>query len=116
TMSAAGQTMDVLLDVDCGMHRTGIAPGLDAIALYELIRKLPGLRESGFHVYDGHNHQESPAEREAAVRELLAPVLTMRDTLEKKGLSVPRLVVGGTPTFPVFCKLDLPGAELSPGT
>jgi D-serine deaminase-like pyridoxal phosphate-dependent protein len=29
---------------------------------------------------------------------------------------VPRLVVGGTPTFPVFARLDLPGLECSPGT
>jgi D-serine deaminase-like pyridoxal phosphate-dependent protein len=40
----------------------------------------------------------------------------MRATLEKNGVTVPRLVLGGTPTFPVFAKLNLPGQELSPGT
>jgi D-serine deaminase-like pyridoxal phosphate-dependent protein len=115
-MKAAGQTMDVLIDIDCGQHRTGIAAGLKAIELYKLFGKLPGLRPGGFHVYDGHNHQESLTEREAAVRDLLAPVLEMRATLEKKGVPVPRLVLGGTPTFPVFAKLNLPGQELSPGT
>ena len=30
-------TFPVLLDLDCGMHRTGIAPGPDAISLYRLI-------------------------------------------------------------------------------
>jgi D-threonine aldolase len=29
---------------------------------------------------------------------------------------VPRLVLGGTPTFPVFARMDLPGMECSPGT
>jgi D-serine deaminase-like pyridoxal phosphate-dependent protein len=29
---------------------------------------------------------------------------------------VPRLVVGGTPTFPIYAELDLPGVECSPGT
>jgi D-serine deaminase-like pyridoxal phosphate-dependent protein len=29
---------------------------------------------------------------------------------------VPRLVVGGTPSFPAFARLDLPGLECSPGT
>ncbi len=36
--------------------------------------------------------------------------------LEKKGLPVPRIVAGGTPTFPVYARLDLPGLECSPGT
>ena len=115
-MQTNDRTVDVLIDLDIGMHRTGIAPGPNAVALYELIAVSPGLKPGGFHVYDGHNHQESVAEREEAVRKLLAPVLEMRTAVQGKGLPVPRLVVGGTPTFPVFCRLDLPGAELSPGT
>ena len=43
-MSAAGQSVDVLLDVDVGQHRTGVAPGPEAVALYERIARLPGLR------------------------------------------------------------------------
>jgi len=115
-MQAAKQTVDVLIDVDVGQHRTGIPAGPKAIELYESFARLPGLRPGGFHVYDGHNHQESLADREAAVRDLLAPVLEMRAALETKGLPVPRLVLGGTPTFPVFAKMNLPGQELSPGT
>jgi D-serine deaminase-like pyridoxal phosphate-dependent protein len=115
-MARAGQTVDVLLDVDVGQHRTGIAPGEAAIALYELVGRLPGLRPGGLHVYDGHNHQEDYAERETAALGQLEPVLAMRAVLEHRGLPVPRLVAGGTPTFPVFAKLDLPGLECSPGT
>src|SRR5262249_29174785 len=108
-LTAAGQKVDVLLDVDVGQHRTGIAPGDEAVALYEGLDQLPGLRPGGLHVYDGHNHQESLAERQAAVRSQLEPVLALRDRLEKKGLPVPRLVLGGTPTFPVYAAMDLPG-------
>jgi D-serine deaminase-like pyridoxal phosphate-dependent protein len=115
-LAAAGVTVDVLLDVDVGQHRTGVEPGSEAVTLYEQLGRLPGLRPGGLHVYDGHNHQEAYAEREAAVKRQLDPVLAMRDALLKKGLPVPRLVVGGTPTFPVFARMDLPGMELSPGT
>src|SRR5262249_34349805 len=115
-MHRAGQTVDVLLDLDVGQHRPGIAPGEDAVALYELLSKLPGVRPGGLHAYDGHNHQETLAERQAAVRKLLEPVLALRDTLVKKGLPVPRLIGGGTPTFPVWARLDIPGLECSPGT
>jgi D-threonine aldolase len=114
--AAEGQTIDVLLDVDVGMHRTGIAPGPEAVALYELIARLPGLRAAGIHAYDGHIHQEDFAERQALTLKLLDPVLKLRAALEQRGLPVPRLVVGGTPTFPIHARLDLPGLECSPGT
>jgi len=115
-LTAEGQTVDVLLDLDVGQHRTGVAPGPEAAALYERVARLPGLRPGGLHVYDGHNHQESFAERRAAALRTLDPALSLRDALLKKGLPAPRLVLGGTPTFPVYAKLDLPGMELSPGT
>jgi D-threonine aldolase len=115
-VAEAGLKLDVLLDLDVGMHRTGIAPSPEAASLYERIHRSPGLRADGLHVYDGHNHQASLAEREAAVRELMEPVLGFRTLLEGKGMPVPRMVAGGTPTFPVFARMNLPGLECSPGT
>lgn len=115
-LESEGQSVDVLLDVDVGQHRTGIAPGAEAAALYEKISHLPGLRPGGLHAYDGHNHQESFVERQTAALTQIEPVLKLRATLEAKGLPVPRLVAGGTPTFPVFARLDLVGLECSPGT
>lgn len=110
------QPLDVLLDVNVGFDRTGIKPGADAIALYEAIVKAPNLNATGLHVYDGHNHQPDLAEREAAVKALLNPVLEMRTLLEQKQLPAPRIIVGGTPTFPVWAKVNLPGLQCSPGT
>jgi D-serine deaminase-like pyridoxal phosphate-dependent protein len=115
-LSSQGVTVDVLLDLDVGQHRTGIAPGPEAAALYETIDRLPGLTPGGLHVYDGHNHIESFVERQAAALAQLEPALKLRAALEQRGLPVPRLVAGGTPTFPVYARLDLPGLECSPGT
>ncbi len=115
-MAAAKQKVEVLVDIDVGQHRTGMAPGDEALALYESIGRLRGLQPGGIHVYDGHNHQESPAEREAAVQRQVEPVLVLRGKLEKKGLPVPRMVMGGTPTFPFYARMDLPGLECAPGT
>lgn len=114
--AAAGRTIDVYLDINCGMNRTGIAAGDAAFDLYRHLSASPGLNAAGFHVYDGHNSQEALDERKKAVHDLLQPVIELRRRLEKSGLSVARLVVGGTPTFPVHAKLDLPGVECSPGT
>jgi D-serine deaminase-like pyridoxal phosphate-dependent protein len=74
------------------------------------------LRPAGLHAYDGHNHQDDRREREAAVRQVLEPILALRAALEKKGLPVPRLIVGGTPTYLIQARLDVPGLECSPGT
>jgi D-serine deaminase-like pyridoxal phosphate-dependent protein len=105
------------VDLDVGQHRTGIAVGDGALALYEKAAKLPGLTPEGLHAYDGHNNQEQRADREAAVRAALGPVLELRAELERRGLPVPRVVAGGTPAFPVYAAIrDVPGLECSPGT
>lgn len=115
-ISAGGLQVDVLLDIDVGQHRTGVAPGAEAVDLYAMIQRSPGLRPGGLHVYDGHNHQESFVERQNTARTGLEPVLRLRAALQEQGLPTPRFVVGGTPTFPVYARLDVPGLECSPGT
>ena len=113
--AAAGVRIGVMLDVDLGMHRTGVAPGGGAaIALYRLIADLPGVEPAGLHGYDGHNHQRSRDERIAACDQGTAAIKALRATLQAAGLPVPRRIMGGTPTFP--CHARHADAELSPGT
>ena len=111
---AAGVTLGALIDLDCGMHRTGIAPGEDAIALYKLIAESPALRAAGLHAYDGHITESAPAARRAECETAFAPVLALRAKLEGMGLPVPLLVAGGTPTFPIHASHT--DRECSPGT
>ena len=115
-LSGSGLSADVLVDLNVGQDRTGIDPA-GAAELYALIAQCPGLRPGGFHVYDGHNSMEQHEDREAAVRALLTPVLVLRAKLEAAGLPVPRIVCGGTPSFPIYAAIkDVPGMECSPGT
>jgi D-serine deaminase-like pyridoxal phosphate-dependent protein len=115
-MAAAGRTIDVLLDIDTGQHRTGVAVGSRAAELYRQIAVSPGLRPGGFHVYDGHNHQTNVAERTAAVDAGWNVVARFRNELVACGLPVPRIVAGGTGSFPIYAAKDDPAIELSPGT
>jgi D-serine deaminase-like pyridoxal phosphate-dependent protein len=110
----ANVELDVFLDLDVGMHRTGIACGSAAIELYATLTKLPGLSPSGLHVYDGHLLSVTPESREEAAIAAFAPVLELRDRLSASGLSVPRIIAGGTPTFPVHAALG--DRDCSPGT
>lgn len=111
---ALSTQVEVLLDLDVGQGRTGIAPGPHAEGLYRELAHHPGLRAGGLHAYDGQLTQTDVATRANACAEVFQPILTLRETLLAHGLPVPRFIVGGTPTFPFHARL--PGAECSPGT
>ncbi len=112
--TAKGTAVEVLLDLDVGQHRTGIAPGPAAVDLFGKIVSLPGLSAGGLHAYDGHLHQRNPDERGAAASAVAKRVLAFRDELLGHGWPVPRVIIGGTPTFPFYVRQ--PEFECSPGT
>lgn len=115
-MSSAGAKIGVLLDLDTGQHRTGVPPGEEALRLYRLVADSPGLIPAGLHLYDGQNHQTDLSERRAAVLACWQQAVGLRDQLASDGLPVPRIVAGGTGSFPVYATLRDPALELSPGT
>lgn len=117
-LDAKGLSAEILLDLDVGLGRTGIAPGPEALDLYAWLARLPGLAAGGLHVYDGHNKQEDVADRRAATREIWGIVRAFAASLEDRGLAVPRIVAGGTGTFPCWAEIarEDPRIECSPGT
>lgn len=115
-MSQAGTTIEVLLDLDTGQHRTGVEVGERAIDLYKAIVDAKGLVPGGLHLYDGQNHQTDLNERRQAVMACWVQAAGLRDQLEANGWPVPRIVAGGTGQFPVYATVDDPVIELSPGT
>lgn len=118
-LSEAARALDrpipTLVDLEVGMGRTGIA--LEAApALYQQIAGSPGLVADGLHAYDGHIRDTRLDDRTRAAQRVEEAVLGLRDRLIADGLPVPRIVLGGTPTFPIHARLDAPGVECSPGT
>lgn len=112
--SDSGLALPLMLDLDCGQHRCGIEPGPRALELYRLLATLPGLAPAGLHAYDGHIHDTDPAVRAKRCQESFAPVQAFASQLAAAGLPVPRIVAGGTPTFPIHAARA--GVECSPGT
>jgi D-serine deaminase-like pyridoxal phosphate-dependent protein len=112
--TAAHATLALLLDIDCGQQRSGVGPGPAAVELYRLIAALPGLSPGGLHVYDGHIHDTDLATRTANWEAAFVPVDDLRHELAAAGLPVPRVVAGGTPTFPLHARRG--DVECSPGT
>jgi D-threonine aldolase len=115
-MVAAGLSIGVLLDIDSGQHRTGLPVGEAAARLYRQIVAAPGIEPAGLHVYDGQNHQTDLGERTAAVDAIWHDVTRFRDGLVEQGLPVPRILAGGTGSFPIFARKVDSTLELSPGT
>src|SRR4051812_13244297 len=117
-MREIDRPLPVLIDLEVGMGRTGIAPDDTAVALAQLIHRLPNLVLDGLSAYDGHIKDATLDARRQSAAPGIERTLALRDRLEAHGLPVPRLVMGGTPTFPVHAALDLPGVavECSPGT
>lgn len=113
----ASVTVGVMLDLNVGQNRTGVTPQSDAaFSLYSAIAQASHLRPAGFHVYDGHQHQEDLTERSAAVRHEWPSVTEFRDRCVDARLPVPELLCGGTPTFPVYAQMNDTAIRLSPGT
>jgi D-serine deaminase-like pyridoxal phosphate-dependent protein len=115
-LSAAGRSMGLLLDVNPGRDRTGRPADDTALRIYQHIARTKGVEPAGFHIYDGQLHQPDLEERRKAVAEAWERIVALRNRLQSADLPVPRLVCGGTPTFPVYCGMDDPAIELSPGT
>ena len=108
-LSRTTHQIDLLIDIDCGMHRTGIMLGDRVEQLRRLIESSPHVSFAGLHVYDGHIHDASIDDRRRAV----APVIdAIREYTQSRGETT--IIAGGTPTFPMWAA-DTPW-ECSPGT
>ena len=95
---AAALTIDVLIDVNVGQDRTGVAPRA-AAELASGIASLPGLRLRGIQAYEGHlQHIYSPTERRDAWRACADRMLEARAAIVSAGLPVEIVSTAGTGT------------------
>jgi D-serine deaminase-like pyridoxal phosphate-dependent protein len=95
---AAGRRLDVRLEVDCGLQRTGVAPG-EALALAARIAELPGLCLIGIFTHAGQAYlAESPEAAAAVGRAEGETVVSVARELAASGLSISDVSVGSTPT------------------
>ncbi|HEX7862716.1 MAG TPA: D-TA family PLP-dependent enzyme [Verrucomicrobiae bacterium] len=102
------------LDLNCGMNRTGIVPGPEALELYRLLSSLPGISAAGIHAYDGNIHEESLGARRQQFDAMNTWLVSFRKELMASALPVPNTVASGTPTFALHAQNK--DRECSPGT
>ncbi len=97
---AAGQRLSVLVEIDVGAGRCGVAPGPDAVALAQRIAASPHLRFGGLQAYHGSaQHLRRPDQRQAAIAAAAEGARRTVEQLRQVGLDCPIVGGAGTGTF-----------------
>jgi 3-hydroxy-D-aspartate aldolase len=106
--TGAGITIGVLIDLDVGTKRTGIACGEVAVALARQVAALPGLKIHGVQAYAGHlMHVKGFEQRRQRSLDALALAAQTRQAIEAAGIPCPIFTGGGTGTFDI--DIEVPG-------
>ncbi len=111
---AENLSIDVYLDLNVGMNRTGIIPDEKAIELYRHCSSLKGITVAGLHAYDGHLRDSDITFRKQKCDEGFKSVEELKKNLEEEELKVPVIIAGGSPAFPIHAERE--NLECSPGT
>jgi len=111
---SAGRSLDVLLKVDVGFHRVGVAPAA-AAGVAGRITALPGLHLRGVFTHAGHGYGAETPDRLAQIgREEGTLLVEAAEAVRAAGVPVEVVSVGSTPTAPHA--MAVPGVtEVRPG-
>jgi D-serine deaminase-like pyridoxal phosphate-dependent protein len=93
-------TVDVLWEVDTGLHRLGTAPGEPTLeAVRRLVEMIGRERFRGLMTHGGHAYRASDdAQLTAAARDESAGLVASANLIREAGIEVRELSIGSTPT------------------
>jgi D-serine deaminase-like pyridoxal phosphate-dependent protein len=113
--SGIEKPIQVLIDLDVGLHRTGVAPE-SALALAQHISALSLLKLIGVQGYEGHlQHVHNREEREKQCRASMTILTGTATLLREKGFDIQVVTTGGTGTAE-FCATSPGVTEVQPGS
>jgi 3-hydroxy-D-aspartate aldolase len=103
---ASGKPLQVLIDIDPGIHRTGVASPQAAVRLFHEIASHESLVYKGVQFYCGREqHIEAYADRHAAIEQKTEYLRTVIEALKQAGGNPPILTGGGTGTHRIDAEL-----------
>ncbi len=101
-----GVVLDVLIDLDGGLGRTGVAYG-DAVELGKVVDGLVGLRLCGVQCYAGHlQHIQSYEERRCESLECMSRAAEVVEAFEAAGMRCDVFTGTGTGTYDIDCEVE----------
>jgi D-serine deaminase-like pyridoxal phosphate-dependent protein len=105
--SDAGVVIPMLVDVDVGLGRTGVAPGELALALARLINSTRGVRFAGLMGYEGQLESSWPmAEKRRIAAEWLSRLVGTARQIEAHGIPVPIVSAGSSGSYIATAEVD----------
>ncbi|OEK08524.1 alanine racemase [Flavivirga aquatica] len=90
--------IDIYIDINSGMHRSGVEIGFELDKLIQEIPKFTSLNFGGIHVYDGHLRATDFQKRKSYIESEFRPIKVLFDTLKQAYPDI-KLICGGTPSF-----------------
>lgn len=100
--SAHAKKLKLLVDIDPGMGRTGVRPGVQAAELVRTVARNPAFEFKGLQCYAGNlQHLESRNERRDKSLAALAELAGFSRTLHNEGIAHRILTGAGTGTFDI---------------
>ncbi|MBI3974066.1 MAG: DSD1 family PLP-dependent enzyme [Chloroflexi bacterium] len=98
--AAAGTRPRVVVEVDTGMGRCGVAPGDAAVALARRVADAPHLRFAGVMGWEGHTCAvPDQNQKRAAIKDSVEKLTRSADLCREAGLPVSIVSCGGTGTY-----------------
>jgi D-threonine aldolase len=113
TAQANGVTINIFLDLNVGMSRTGILPE-NALPLFLFCQSLAGITPVGLHAYDGHHRNTDLAIRTKGCDEGFLRVESLQKAIQKQTGVLATIVTSGNTTISIHAKRK--NIEVSPGT
>jgi D-serine deaminase-like pyridoxal phosphate-dependent protein len=102
-----GVEIPIVIDVNVGMDRTGVAPGRPALELARAIDRAPGVRLAGIMGYEGHVLTAWPnEEKRAGTVAAGAGLIESRRLIEADGMAVGIVSGGGSGNYMFAASLD----------
>jgi D-serine deaminase-like pyridoxal phosphate-dependent protein len=112
-----GVSIGLLVEIDTGLGRIGVAPGPAAVELAERVAELDGVELLGVLTHEGHAYgrSRSPGDLERLTRYACAQTVATAEAIRAKDIPAPVVSVGSSGTFRFA--IDVDGVtEVRPGT
>jgi len=103
---AKGVVVDLLIEMNTGMNRSGTLPGQDTLQLAQQVQKLEGVHLLGLMTWEGHNleHQDPEAKRKG-IEQSITQMLDTVQLCRQNGIPIEVVSGGGSGTYTITSQM-----------
>ncbi len=112
----ANLELEVLLEINLGLGRAGVEPGIPALEMARFIKKTPGVKLVGLQGYEGHlTPMINLEQKEKMTKDCMKMIIDTKNLLNENGFNIDYVTTSGSGTYMYAAKCkDV--TEIQPGT